>query len=652
MSQESQIPPNEDEKKVLEWANEAVQEGTAFLMSQPGYSKIETSMDYIMGDFSGKVKPSVLSRVRSNRFGKIALDLAASMTDIKPFWEYRTHNKRFDQQAILGNKLAQAWWMNRHIDLKFADVIKWGLVAGSGYAHLVYNSETKDLDMLAEDPRDVIPIRPASLHSIQDALGVVIRRERTVNYLKAKYPDKKHRIRPDREGPIRGVRQQTRWGKLMRDWGLATSPFQSAMESSLGGKAQTQIGVPAADFYTMYVKDERRNTKEDFEKFTGGVVYMGPWKRDESGEYLPEANWSYKVESGEKLYPNKRLITFTKDVVLYDGPSIYWHGLFPVIKIPLDPWPWTWLGKAPMWDLIPLQESLDAHMQIVEDHNEKFARPDIVADKNSISRSTMNRLDTRRAGAKLRTNPSAGKGISLEYPPPLDQSISGFIEFIIKEMQEVSGSQDATQFAKLGQIPSAETVEKMLEAMTPAIRMRSRNLEATLRQFAHITLSNLFQFYTTAQRIAILGPQGMTFEDFDYDPGTLIPDYIQEEDFDGSEGFTPTVEARARGPQERSKRAQAFLRFFKFYVAPNSLLSASEITRKMMYLQLARAGWVDIWTLLDVLGIPNAGEPPEGATTIPERLALQAEQGLGMQVNPAGRKASGQQSPRITVKES
>ena len=645
------IPPSEDEKQVLNWANEAVKEGTAFLTSQPGYDKIETSMDYIMGDFSGKAKPSVLSNVRSNRFGKYANDLAASLTDIKPFWEYRTHNKRFDQQAILGNKLAQAWWMNRHIDLKFSECIKYGLVAATGYAHLVYNEDTKDLDMIAEDPRDVIPIRPSSLYSIQDCLGVLIRRERTVNYLKAKYPDKKDRIKADREAPLRTTRQQTKFGKLMRTLGLDQSPFAAYLESSLGGKAANTLGIPATDFYTLYVKDERRNTKDDLgEKFTGGIVYMGPWRRDKNGEYLPEANWSYKVEQGEKLYPNKRLITFTKDVIFYDGPSHYWHGYFPIIKITLDPWPWTWLGKAPMWDLIPLQESLDSHLQIVEDHNEKFARPDVIADKNSVSRSTMNRLDTRRAGAKFRTNPAAGKGVTLEYPPPLEQSIQGMIDFLIKEMSELSGASDAAQFAKLGQIPSAETVEKMLEAMTPAIRMRSRNIEATLRQFAHITLSNFFQFYTTAQRIAILGPQGMTFEDFDFDPGTLIPDYIEEKDFEGATGFAPNMEARQRGPGERSKRAQSFLRFFKFYIAPGSLLAASEITRKMMYLQLARAGWVDIWTLLDVLGIPGVGEAPAG--TIPERLAMQAEQGLGMDVNPAGRKSSGQRAPRTVIKES
>ncbi len=71
-----------------------------------------------------------------------------------------------------------------------------------------------------------------------------------------------------------------------------------------------------------------------------------------------------------------------------------------------------------------------------------------------------------------------------------------------------------------------------------------------------------------------------------------------------------------------------------------------------MYLQLSRANLIDPWTLLDVLGIPNAGTPPVGANTIPERLVAAQQMGLTQAVNPAGRKASGQSMPRMVTKES
>jgi hypothetical protein len=102
----------------------------------------------------------------------------------------------------------------------------------------------------------------------------------------------------------------------------------------------------------------------------------------------------------------------------------------------------------------------------------------------------------------------------------------------------------------------------------------------------------------------------------------------------------------------RMDRARVFLKQMSFHVSPNSLLAASEVQRQMKYLQLSRGALIDHWTLLEVLGIPNVGTPPPGANDITSRLLAEQQMGLGMSVSPAGRKASGQESPRLTVKES
>jgi len=204
-------------------------------------------------------------------------------------------------------------------------------------------------------------------------------------------------------------------------------------------------------------------------------------------------------------------------------------------------------------------------------------------------------------------------------------------------MDLLAGTRDLTQMMNLGQIPTSETVEKIIESMSPSVRLRSRVLEAFQREFAMMLLSNFFQFYDTARRIAVLGPDGITFEDFDFDPGTLIPDFVTEDD-------------QASGViRPRYERARDFLRYFTFHVAPGSLLSASEVTNKLLYIQLARAGWMDIWTLLDKLGVPNVGEPPTGAKNITDRLKAMQSMGMGMSVSPAGRKASAEQMPSINA---
>ena len=508
------------------------------------------------------------------------------------------------------------------IDLKFCDCIKYATVAGTGYPHIVYNERIGDQDVIPEDPRDVFPIRPSSNISLQEAFGVIIRRERPTNYLKQKYPAQAHLIRPDRDMALANIAETQNQSSFMAKLGM-TSGFMQNLWASLGGRPAAHMNLPTTDAFTIYVDDQSRNEGSR-------RVWVG--EGDPDGEH---PNWSYWVEPGDLLYPNKRAITFTRTAMLRDGPSIYWHGLFPLVKITLDPWPWSWLGKPPLLDCLGPQEELNKLLRGVSDHNQKVFRPDLIADKNALSRAAMSAIDTRRAGLKLRHNPVAGKPPVLQYANPLDPSIKDSITDLRDMISQLSGVHDMTQLMQLNQIPTTETIDKIIESMSPAIRMRSRVLEASLREFAMMVLSNIFQFYTLPMRVAALGTAGMTFEDFDFDPGTMIPQYLTVED-----------EAAQRN-RPRSERAKQFLRFFTYDITPGSLLSASEMTQKLMYTQLFRAGLLDVWTLAEKLGIPNYGVPPEGANTVTERLAAMQQMGLVPNISPTGRKASGEAPPKM-----
>lgn len=634
------IPNPEETKVLLGWCKEAIQEGDNFNKSQRGYSKISETIDAIMSDRTD-IRSSSLSSTTSNRLAKISEDSAAYLTDIKPFWEYKTCNKKYEQHAENYGKLSLHWWLvgsNAHkgADLEFCDIIKYALAGGSSWAHQTYSDRWGDIILEAEDPRDVLPIRPGSFATIQDALGVIVRRERTVNYVRSMpiAAGKEDLIQATRDGAIQASLSETRAGKLLEWLG---SPFRQRLFQS--ATARDIPKIPTLDLYTMYVNDESRN-ESVFPR------YMGEWK-----DHDPLTNWSYKVEKGEKLYPNKRLIVFTESVVLYDGPSPYWHGMFPLAKLTLVPYPWTWLGKAILWDLLPLQKSLDRMLRIVDDHMEKIARPDVQADKNAISKAMLDRIDTRKAGGKFQTNPLAGKGFQIIPPPPLPPEVYKAIEFYINEMDTLSGVRDLSQIAKLNQLPEAETVEKIMSSMTASTRLRSRVIESFMREFAQMLAFNFSQFYTLPMRLAILGEKGMTTEDFDFDPGNLIPDFVHANDFDPLTGV-PTDEAVFRGPRPKYERAKAFLQQFTYNISSSSLLASSEIERKLLYLQLSRAGLVDHWTLLERLDIPNVGAPPDGANDITSRLMAEQNMGLGMNASAVGRKATGQSMPRMTVKES
>ena len=633
----------------IQWLEDKLTEGEAFLSAQAGWELIGRAIEAIMS--TDEVEnldspPSQLSNTRTNRVAKIAEDLAAMLSDTKPFWEYSVSNRRFEQHAQIYSKLATFWYQRRDIDLRMAEVVKYYVVAGTGYLHMFWNPDIGDIDCCAEDPRNVVPISPSANNSLEACMGVIIKRKVPVSYIKERY---NITVKSESDGSA------VTWLSKARD--AASDVVSPIWRWRKSNEKEDLPRIPTVTLKTAYLKDYRTNTKDDLgDEYTGQAIEMGQWKDqtqpDGSAKRIPANNWSYLVPPGDRLYPHRRMTVWVGQIELYDGPCFYWADQFPIFKLTLNPYPWSWLGKAPVWDLLRLQTSLNKLLRVVDDHAAQVAQPGSIHDKNNVSKSTYDSFDTRRSGWKIRQNPLAGKGVQIVNPPPLDSAIWEHIQWIQKEMKELSGTMDLEQLMTLKQMPTTSTVENILNAQTPALRFRSRILEAFQRQVAMQFAYNSTEFYTLSFRVAILGPSGIVQDDFDYDPGSLVPDYVGDKEYDQDGNITP--EAMLRGPLPRYDRAQEFLRRFIFKISAGSLLNSAQMERTMIYFQLARAGTIDIITLLEQLNVPNIGVEnlPDNVRTILDRLAWTAQMGIGMDVSPVGRKASAQESPRIKVSES
>ena len=633
----------------LQWFHDKLTEGEAFLAAQPNFSKIGKSIDAIMSNDEAETfdPRNTLSQTRTNRIAKIAEDLAAMLTDTKPFWDYSVSNRKFEQHAGIYGKLATFWYQRRSIDLRLADAIKYYVVAGTGYIHFFWNAEIGDLDCCAEDPRNVIPISPAQNDSLEHCQGVIIKRKVPTSYLKERYGVE---VKPESDGSA--VTWLSKAGNAAMDM---VSPIWKWAKT---GKSEPDIPrIPTNTIYTCYLKDRRRNTRDDLKtEFKNKPIEMGQFhddpQPDGSTKRSPSNQWSYVVEVGDALYPHLRMTMWTGVTELYDGPGFYWHPWFPIIKLTLNPMPWTWLGKAPVWDLLKLQQSLNNLLRVVDDHAAQVAQPGSIMDKNNVSRAKYESFDTRRAGWKVLQNPLAGKGVQIVNPPPLDMAIWEHIKWIQDEMEKLAGTTDIQPLLTLKQLPSNSTVESILNAMTPGLRYRSRILEAFQRELAMQFAYNATEFYTLPFRVAALGPGGITQDDFDFDPGSLLPDHVHSGEYN-SEGIL-TAEAFQRGPLPRYQRAQEFMKQFIFKISPGSLLNSAQMERTLIYFQLMRAGIIDPITLMEQLNIPNIGieNLPDNVRTILDRLQWCKAVGLIPDINAAGRKASGQQAPQIKVSES
>jgi hypothetical protein len=662
-STEDNPPPRDLPTKVFGWLQERVAEGERVLRADPSYNRSEELIADLMGDQpTGKHRSNPEHSVVLNQTRKAVNTHASLLTDLRPLWEYRTKNDDYQEHAAVFNDLLLTWWLQTFADLELADGVRYAATIGSSDMVFEYdpNFNGGDMRMLARDWRDTIPIRPERSRTIQDWEGVILREAHSAAKVRATYPGKLQ-TSASRTGLYEGVFTKVR--RLIRPEGTVSTL------SGLGAKdPRNRYAAQAAQdefvLYRAFVRDRSINR-------SGQRVLMGK----------PGANWAYFVESGKSLYPRGRCIVFTESspTPLFDGPNPYWHGRWPESRLSLQRWPWLMVGMPLAFDMRNLQKILNITVNDILQVFSQWVNRGSIWQKNAPA-SEFQRFDPTKKNWKIKVNTMVGTGFQLQDGPQLPPWVFNFLTFLFQKWDELAGVANLNQLLQLRQVPGRETVEKYLEAMTPEIRLEARQVEAFLRDIADMFLYNVVQFYSKEKRRLRLGAAGEVIEDLDYDPETMIPSLSPEDP-----NYTPELDAAL----PRDERAQFHLKQFAFYVAPSSILALHAQERKMLYVQQSRQGFIDFWTLGEMLEIPNLGAPPvvllpknvteeevqqmhannqlpidpntgqiqlplepRRPKTITERLIAQAQLGIGQTVSPAGRKATGQQAPEMKQRSS
>jgi hypothetical protein len=646
--------------RVLGWLREAVIEGDRLLQSDPSYDKAEIGMKYIVGEqthATEEAKLKYLPQMIVNEARRVVQAHASILTDLKPVWAYKAVNPIYVDQGNLLNKLVIAWYLGRMVDLELSAAVKYALAAGTSDTIVEWDPHLPnggDFVLQARDFRDTLPWRPAPMsRDVQDWQGVIFREEHSLNVLRGMYPTKAPLFVPTSDSLL-----STLMGRFRRMVSRIISPAADTLAGLTSAGSALKPKSANVLLYRTFLDDHTRN-------LTNKPLPMGP----------PGASWAYVCHPGELLYPRKRCIIATPDFIVWDGPSPFWHGLFPFSRLMLWTVPWQFLGIPLLNDLIPIQDAINESANDLRLGIKQWMNRITVFDRQAVGETFMRTFDPRRPGAKVKTNPTYGDGFKqLEGPAP--QVLGTAMQFhqaITEKFNDLSGVTNLQAILQLRQMPGAETIQRYTEAMTPELRSEGRQIEAYLRPVAEMLKVGIFQFYTQSRRVTLLGDAGLTLNDFDFDPGNMVPALNP-----GDQGYTPELDASI----PREERAMYFHKMFAFQVVPGSILAMNAAERKMVYLQLARMGYLDLFTLLEVLEVPNVGQPPpmplppivppspiqimsslqnqDGKyiisptgqvlevrvpVTIIERLMAQQQMGVGETVSPAGRKASGAAMP-------
>lgn len=673
--------------RLLGWISDAAQEGDAINSADPNYDQIERAMRYVSGEqFPAPDQPpfpQYMEPMSFNYSEKAMKAHASALTDLKPTFGWRSLNPKYQMHAQQLNLLAVAWWLNQQADLAFSDVVKTAFAAGTADAMVEWNPGLPgggDHQIIPKDPRDTLPWRPSRYADEQSWQGVIFREIWSVNALREKYTYAASAITTTDDsllGSIKGI-----FFRRPQQFQTPADPL-----SNLGGGAR-MAGPPRSGdciLYRTYMDDRTRN-------LSGRPLTMG------------EGSFQYIVEPGGYLYPTKRLVVTTQDLILYDGPNPYWHGKYPFARLHLWKLPWHFLGQSQLRSLVPVQNAINLAGKHMKMGIEQWMDRQVVLDKSAVSEATAKAYDSRKPGFtfKLKSNVVDPTKVvtKLEGPNPqvLAQNFAWFRDLCAR-FETLSETGNLEQLlAMRSQLPAGDTLEKYQEMLTPGLRMEGRMMEAFLRRCSTQICFNTFQFMDSARRISILGDAGLLLEDFDFEPDSLVPamEPTTTQMVPGPAGLpmpvtqpNPNYDPKFDKNLPRSQRAQAMAKLMVFVVAPNSVLAFNAQAEKMMRFQLARMGYYDVFSLAETLEIPNFGSPPpiplpplppippevmadpmqlaallaqnpgkytlgpmgeileiRVPITVVERLQAQFLLGIGLTENPAGRKASGNNPPK------
>lgn len=683
-----QLPPLTGESlreggdpRVAGWVNEAVLDGDRLNKDDPSYLIAEAGMDYIVGR-QRRSNPedalAYLPKMTINESRKVTQAHASILTDLKPVWAYKSSNPMYQEAGNLLNKIIIAWYINTMADIELANTVKYSLAGGTADTKVEWDPSARfggDHRIVAADFRDTLPWRPATgSRSVQDWQGVIFREEHSINVLRGMYPTKAHLFKPTPDSIL-----GTLMGRFRSTINKLTTPAADTLSGLTGTSHNLKPKSGNCLIYRVFLDDRSRN-------LTTKSIPMG----------IPGASWAYVVQPGDLMYPNKRCLLCTPEAVVWDGPSPFWHGMYPFSRLKLWEVPWQFLGVPLLNDLMPIQDAINDGANDLRLGIKQWMNQTTVYDRQAVGETFMRMFDPRKPGAKVKTNPTYGDGFKkLDGPNPQVLALGlEFLNWMTDKFGDLSGVANLQSLLQQRQFPSGDTIRQYYEAMTPELRAEGRAMEAYLRDIAEMLKVNTFQYMSQAKRVTLLGDAGMTLDDFDLDPGVLVPGMEI-----GQSGYTPELDAAV----PRDERAQYFHKMFVFSVAPNSILAMNAAEAKMLRMQLARMGMMDMWSLMESLEIPNVGLPPaiplpplrtpdpvevmqslaqqDGKylldpmsgqilevrvpETVTERLIAQQQLGLGASTNPAsessgptggasasgpGRKSSGQTSPKMEQK--
>ena len=585
------------------WRAAARSEAIECLKLNPERDYIRQYTDMLEGRYYDRRRPRYRSGFFDNRLAEARLAALCAMTDIRPSMEITCQSsiEQYVIQSEILRKLIQAIWDMEDLDLCTEAAVDHALLS-VGYWKIGATMDTESMParmtVLPCGMDMVLPIQPG--RDIQGSTAVLYRSFWPLHRVKQAFGMSAEGIEREISGAFLQFIGGSYPDSLLPDY--TASPMNPATRMQPAGRAGISMASEAGPFASVEVEEYWIDDPTINESMTEVQV-------KDPRLTLAQHNYHYRVPPGERLFPRKRLMVWAGSKILYDGPSPYWHGLFPFAQLVLRPAVWRIGGISAYRNLVPLQMAMNKVGAGTLDLCERAVDPQMAFADGAMDDTSFKNFYPDRHGAMLKMNPQARWGEHAKYidPAPLPAYVGGFIDRVDQAFSRQSGTMDMAGMMEKGQVPGGDTVEQFRDHASTIYRLDSRHIEPFMRAAGTQFVSNIFQYFGRSQRMWMLGKDGITREDFDYDPGTMVPWYAPKED--------------------HYKR-------FPVRIAAGSMHGGKRDREKVAAMSLYKMNAIDRQTLLEMLDFPKIPQVLERLQAQQEEMPVEPPKGVGKGASP------------------
>lgn len=614
------------------WLREAKDEAKRALEQCIGYADLQSDLELISRQTPSidPRNPTSYDRLNVGTTKARINDVVSTLSNLRPMWQAESGISQLQQSIKVLDKCSWGWWAKTRADLKIRAALQWSAVCRTGYLWVnhdphYHGMNQGDVDLVPLDPKKVYHLWMPEDFNYQKAHANIICENVPLPQARADYPFYANQLKAtSTEEP----------GMLRRAYNLIVKGADTLFTGEDAPKTDPTSAVPMVTIYHMYVRDMTLNHsgrtvkmgdplgKNFYEvPYIGQQVPSGFVNPSTANDILRRAN-----EDDCYLYPNRRLIKFTDTCILYDGPSNEYHGLAPIVKFTLDPWPWDFLGGSMVQDVRSIDETINKRLRGIDKSAEMRRNPPKMVDEEQFAQSEQGEVakivDTSigEPGATIQASFKTGDPIRAVLPyQNYDVQAWEFeyLQFLNDKADFCTGRAQMEALAAARQMPAGDTQEKWLQVTGSRTTAKSRTIEDSMTQLGYMVDCNIIQHYSAVRRFSLYGWGGVVKSDFDLDPGTLVPDIV--------EGL---YDHRADNYGSRYQRARAVCKALSVSIEPMSIHELTSMTRQLLYTRLMEGQHfpMDFWTVAKTLNISNMGDPPPTENdTMPERYLAQME---------------------------